>query len=136
MYGTVQAALQFFKKMVQNLTKVGLRQSKVDPCVFFIKKNNALILIIATHVDDCAIAGKPNDIKWFKNEIKKHFTIKELGPLKKHLGVWYDWGQDKVGRYWIILLLWMTVDESLFYYSSTCQWYSYFSTHYAYYRTN
>ena len=99
MYGTVQAALQFFKKMVQNLTKVGLRQSKVDPCVFFIKENNALILIIATHVDDCAIAGKPNDIKWFKNEIKKHFTIKELGPLKKHLGVWYDWGQDKVGRY-------------------------------------
>ena len=29
----------------------------------------------------------------------KHCTIKELGPLKKHLGVWYNWGQDKVGRY-------------------------------------
>ena len=87
MYGTVQAALQFFKKMVQNLTKVGLQQSKVDLCVFFIKENNTLILIIATHVDDCAFAGKQNDIKWFKNEIKKHFIIKELGPLKKHLGV-------------------------------------------------
>ena len=58
MYGTGQAALQFFKKMVQNLTNdAGLQQSKVDPCVFFIMENNALILIIATHVDDCAIAG-------------------------------------------------------------------------------
>ena len=44
LYGTVQAALQFFKKMVQNLTKVGLQQSKVDLCVFFIKETNALIL--------------------------------------------------------------------------------------------
>jgi hypothetical protein len=44
LYGTVQAVLQFFKKMVQNLTKVGLQQSKVDLCVFFIKDNNALIL--------------------------------------------------------------------------------------------
>jgi hypothetical protein len=43
MYGTVQAALQFFKKVVQNLTKVGLRQSKVDPCVFFIQEINALM---------------------------------------------------------------------------------------------
>jgi hypothetical protein len=80
MYGTVQAALQFFKKIAQNLTKVGLRQSKGAPCVFFIKENNSQILRIATHVDDCAIAEKPNDVKCFKNEIKKLVTMKELGP--------------------------------------------------------
>jgi Reverse transcriptase (RNA-dependent DNA polymerase) len=99
MYGTVQAALQFFKKLVENLTLVGLEQSKVDPCVFFIKKQGELILLIGTHVDDCAVAGKPADIEWFKSAIKEHFTIKELGTLCKHLGVWYEWGEDSIGRY-------------------------------------
>ena len=31
--------------------------------------------------------------------VKKIFTIKELGLLKKHLGVWSDWGQNKVKSY-------------------------------------
>jgi hypothetical protein len=56
MYSTFQVAFQFFKKVVKNLTNVGFQQSKVDPCLFFVKENNALIpLIFATHVDDCAI---------------------------------------------------------------------------------
>ena len=45
------------------------------------------MLLIASHVDDCAVAGKPNDVEWFKKEIKKYFTIKELGQLKKHRGM-------------------------------------------------
>ena len=99
MYGTVQAALQFFKKLVQIMTIVGLTQSQVDPCIFYLKKNDILVLIVATHVDDCAIGGTPADIQWFKDAIRKHFNIKELGVLKKHLGVWYEWGNDSTGRY-------------------------------------
>lgn len=99
MYGTVQAALQWFKKLVKSLKIVGLEQSKVDPCIFYVKKEGTLILLIGTHVDDCAVAGKPEDVEFFKSEIKKHFTIKELGILSKHLGVWYEWAQDDHGRY-------------------------------------
>ena len=99
MYGTVQAALQWFKKLVQCLLNMGMTQSKVDPCVFYLKRDNKLILLVGTHVDDCAIAGKPSDILAFKKEIKDYFTIKELGQLNKHLGVWYEWGSDKDGRY-------------------------------------
>ena len=99
MYGTVQEALQFFKKLVENLKLVGLTQCQVDPCIFYLKRNGKLVLLIASHVDDCAVAGKPSDVEWFKNEIKKYFTIKELGQLKKHLGVWYKWGEDSTGRY-------------------------------------
>jgi hypothetical protein len=98
-YGTVQGALQFFKKLVENLKLVGLTQCQVDPCIFYLKRNGKLVLLIASHVDDCAVAGKPSDVEWFKNEIKKYFTIKELGQLKKHLGVWYKWGEDSTGRY-------------------------------------
>ena len=100
MYGTVQGALQFFKKLVEILKLVGLTQCQVDPCIFYLKRNGKLVLLFASHVDDCAVAGKPSDVEWFKKEmIKKYFTIKELGQLKKHLGVWYKWGEDSTGRY-------------------------------------
>lgn len=38
MYGTVQAALALFKKLVEKFTLIALEQSKVDRCVFFMKK--------------------------------------------------------------------------------------------------
>jgi len=53
----------------------------VDPFVFFMKKEGEIIMFIGTHVDDCAIAGKPSNIQWLKSLIKKYFTIKELGML-------------------------------------------------------
>ena len=97
----MQAALQFFKdKLVENFTLIGLEKSKVDPCVFFMKKQGEMILIIGTtHNDDCAIAGKSPNIQWFKYLIEKYFTIKELCILHKHLGVWYEWGEDTNGQY-------------------------------------
>jgi hypothetical protein len=39
------------------------------------------------------------NVMWFKSAIKNHFTIKELGVLKKHLGVWYQWVEDEMGRF-------------------------------------
>ena len=98
MYRTVQATLQQFKKQVKSLKIVGLEQSKVVPCIFEVKKEGTLILLIGTHVDDCAAAGKPKDVEFFKSEIKNHFMIKELGTLSKHFGVWYKWAQDNHGQ--------------------------------------
>ena len=53
MYGIVQGALQFFKKLVEILKLVGLTQCQVDPCIFYLKRNGKLVLLIASHVDDC-----------------------------------------------------------------------------------
>ena len=99
MYGTVQAARQWYKKLVERLILIGMKQSKVDPCIFFLKRDLKLILIVCIYVDDCIVAGEQADVDWLKAEAKKHFTIKELGPIKKHLGVWYDWGEDADGRF-------------------------------------
>jgi hypothetical protein len=69
---------------------MGVKQSKVDSCVFYVKRDRTLILIIGSHVDGGAIAGKPVDVLSFKTEIKGHFTIKESGRLHKHFRVWYN----------------------------------------------
>ena len=47
-----------------------------------------------------ATQGK-NKEEWtpaIKSEIENFFTIKELGILSKHLGVWYKWAEDDHGR--------------------------------------
>jgi hypothetical protein len=102
MYGTVQAALQWFKKLVEIMTcpEIGLIQCKADPCMFYLHDaRGKLILLVATHVDDCVIAGQTKTIQWFKQQVRQYVNTKELGTLKKHLGVWYTAGNDEIGRY-------------------------------------
>jgi hypothetical protein len=51
-------------------------------------------LLAATTVDDILITG-PNKARLeFKKILKTRFTIKELGPLQKHLGVYYTLKKD------------------------------------------
>jgi hypothetical protein len=71
----------------------------VEPCIFFLKCDLKLVLIVCIYVDDCIVAGEQSDVDWLKAEAKKHFTIKELRPIKKHSGVWYDWGEDADGSF-------------------------------------
>lgn len=68
--------------------------------MFYLKWDIELILLVTTHVNDCAVCGNPDDVYWFKTKLNKYFTLKELGQLKKHLGVWYEWNEDKI---WILL---------------------------------
>ena len=58
-----------------------------------------IVHLVGTYVDDCAVAGRQKDVNWLKSKVKKFFTIKELGLPKKHLGVWYKWGNDGNGRF-------------------------------------
>jgi len=99
MYGTVQAARQWFKKLRDCLLNMGLKQSRVDPCVFYEKREGILTLLLCTYVDDLAVTGTQADVNKFKLALKQYFNVKELGQLRKHLGVWYEWGEDENGRY-------------------------------------
>jgi hypothetical protein len=100
MYGAVQAARQWTKKLTETLTThMHLKQSRVDPCLFYLKRNGALVLLVGTHVNDQQVAGTNADITAFKRQLSSYFTIKELGVVKKHLGVFYNMGQDKYVTY-------------------------------------
>ena len=60
MYGAVQAARQWSRKLIEILTqrmKPNLVQSRVDPCLFYLKKHGQLVLVVGTHVDDQQVAG-------------------------------------------------------------------------------
>lgn len=91
LYGLVQAPIQFFKCWKEHLlTKLeGCHQSKVDPCLFYVKKDNKVTALIVVYVDDCLLCGEPEAVQLIKDTIRLVFTIKDLGPISKYLGVTY-----------------------------------------------
>jgi hypothetical protein len=103
MYGNSDAALIYFRLFKKHLIEVmEMKQSLADPCVFFKITEDKVVLVAVCHVDDNAIAGTPHWIKWFKEGVKKRFGITELGLLKKHLGVWYEWKTDEHGERYVV----------------------------------
>ena len=101
MYGCVQSPLMFFKTYSKHLKDIGLTQSLADPCMWFKSdKSGNLTLIVAVYVDDCIIAGLKPEIETFKADVQKRFKITDLGPIKKHLGVWYTKCADDRGEFY------------------------------------
>ena len=100
MYGNVDSALMFFRTYSATLLKMGMTQSRIDPCVFF-KSDDAgrLILLLCCHIDDTTISGYQDDVLKFLDEFETHLAIERLGRMKKHLGVWYEWKRDDEGIY-------------------------------------
>ena len=62
MYGNVDAALLWQKDFTKTVTedmKFDLIQSKVDPCLYFKKdENGVVILMVIVYVDDTIVTGK------------------------------------------------------------------------------
>ena len=106
MYGNVDAALRWQKCFIKACTdpngEIKCEQSKVDPCLL-LKRNekNEVILLIVCYVDDILFSGTKEQIEWFKKTFKKLYKITELGCMKKHLGMWYDWKKDHNGETYI-----------------------------------
>ena len=96
-YGNVNSALLWYTTYADYLRKkLGMMQSQADPCVFYkLNEQGQLVLIASCHVDDTLLAGTLEQIKWFKSALTKRFKIKDLGPLKKHLGIEYTWIREE-----------------------------------------
>ena len=87
MYGCVQSPQAFNKTLFKKFKEMGMIQSRAELCIQFNKDD--LTLIVACYVDNLIITGEENEINKFKTKLNKRFEIKDLGEVKKHLGVWY-----------------------------------------------
>ena len=76
--------------------KIGMTQSRANPCAFF-KKNEQgeAMLVIAMAVDDSTIAGKPEAVNWLMIKIEEKFKITRGGRIRTHLGIDYKWKTNK-----------------------------------------
>jgi hypothetical protein len=87
LYGLKQGGCQWYKKICAVLTSLGFTQSRADPCVFILIRNN-LICILGLYVDDKAIIGNNLEfIEHVKDRLKCEFDMKDLGEAEYILGV-------------------------------------------------
>jgi Reverse transcriptase (RNA-dependent DNA polymerase) len=98
MYGKVDDPKMWKETLSKHLQDCGVKESKIDPCLYYMKDDQGkVILLAATTVDDILIAGTAQARLEFKKILKTRFTITELGPLQKHLGVYYTKKTDDQG---------------------------------------
>lgn len=87
LYGLKQAARAWNQLLKSSLSSCGFIQSDADECLF-VKRTATSISIIACHVDDFIHASSSLElIRETAEQLKKFFELKDLGPVKKFLGV-------------------------------------------------
>jgi hypothetical protein len=85
-YGLVQSAKQWYKKLVTCLQKLGFRLSKIDSCLM-IQNNKDGIVFICLYVDDCYAVGKTHTLDQLVKDIctKGGYKVKVEDNLSDYL---------------------------------------------------
>ena len=85
-YGLVQAARQFWKKIVDKMQEGGFKLSETDPCMLY-KEDEKGVCIIIIYIDDMLIIGKEEAIDDAIKVLQGHFQVKDPTSLEDYLGV-------------------------------------------------
>ena len=85
-YGLVQAARQFWKKIVDKMQEGSFQLSKADPCMWY-KADEKWICNIIIYIDDTLIIGKEEAIDDAIKVLQGHFQVKDPTSLEEYLGV-------------------------------------------------
>jgi Reverse transcriptase (RNA-dependent DNA polymerase) len=84
-YGLVQSAREFYKKLISVLKSIGFKKHKSDPCLLS-KWDHNNIIIIGVYVDDCLVIGKETQISQLIVELKENgFNLKIENNHKDYL---------------------------------------------------
>lgn len=83
MYGTRDAAQNWFDEYSEHLKTIGFTQGAASPCVHYHKGRHIRTFV---HGDDYVSTGKPHDLQWMKSKLEEKYQIKTqmLGPGKEH----------------------------------------------------
>ena len=86
-YGLVQAERCWNKKFCEDMTMIGLEQSKADPCLFRKVVDRELDMVVVVHVDDLLIHAKDQAMmERFAAELRKKIKLKGMGDAKYYMG--------------------------------------------------
>ena len=87
LYGLKQSGLLWNDLLVNKLVSVhGMERCMTDPCVFRLIREGKLVLILAVHVDDMAVAGTRVEINKLRVTLNKDFETNDLGELSFFTG--------------------------------------------------
>ena len=86
LYGLREAPKLWYDTLAKFLKQLGFICLPCSECLFLIRRGNEKVLLLA-YVDDLALFGDLNSIKWVKAKLKEKFKITDLGACNHFLGV-------------------------------------------------
>ena len=96
LYGLKQSGRNWNKTLHDFLTDLSFTQSLSDPCVYTIKHDDVLCIVLIW-VDDLIIASNDDDLmSHTKNGLMSRFRMKDMGVLKYFLGIEFEFTGDTV----------------------------------------
>jgi hypothetical protein len=91
LYGLKQSPRQWNKRFHEFMLSLGFTQSEHDCCLYIKRVNDHEafgFILLALYVDDMLIAAKnKSDITKLKAQLSSEFSMKDLGPAKRILGM-------------------------------------------------
>jgi hypothetical protein len=84
-YGTKQAARQYWKIFIEQMTMKRFEQTHADSCLLKRKDENGTVLI-CVYVGDCLLTGDRMAIDIAMKDIEETFETRRLGPLHEYIG--------------------------------------------------
>jgi hypothetical protein len=97
LYGLKQSGRRWYQRLVEILVdELGFTQCAVDQVVFFKSEVSGERVIVVVHVDDCTIAASSLGLVIaFKDNVRKHVEITDLGELHWLLGIEVSCNRDE-----------------------------------------
>ena len=87
LYGLKQGARNWYKALCRAMEELGFTRLEADHGVFF-KRIGEDVVILAVHVDDCAVTGNSMTIiEEFMIEMNKKYKLTDTGPASWLLGI-------------------------------------------------
>ncbi|GKA44372.1 retrotransposon protein, putative, ty1-copia subclass [Tanacetum coccineum] len=88
LYGLKQSPRQWYKRFDVYMISNGFSRSNYDSCVYFKEFAPGMYIYLLMYVDDMLIAcNSKSEIEYTKGLLQKEFDMKELGPVRKILGM-------------------------------------------------
>ena len=85
-YGLVQAARQFFKKIQDSLVQAGFKSNEADPCLVY-KEDQIGVCIMLIYIDDMLIVENTEAVNEAIQILQQPFEVKSPTTLEDYLGV-------------------------------------------------
>jgi hypothetical protein len=96
LYGLKQGSRIWWKTLMGVLTQMGFNVLECDPSVYIFERGDVKI-IMPVHTDNCAVTAPSDEIvDAFITELRKHFDVKDLGPINKFLGIIIERDDEKL----------------------------------------
>ncbi len=113
LYGLKQAAMAFYLKLLAAVSKIGLKQSSADPCLYYKWEGGRLVIMISW-IDDNMIIGPSDLVLKLKSDLMGQFECDNCGVLIEYIGNKIERiGKDAIRLVQTVLTKVMRISSSL-----------------------